>query len=181
MRIISGVLRGRVFKRPDTSKVRPMTEKERAALFDILGDVQGLSVLDAYAGSGAIGLEALSRGAGRVEGVEMSRLACRIIQDNIRSLGLEFSYQLNCVSVEDWHKRYPLKRFDVIIAAPPFADLSPVALSDLGTHLVDTGVMAVSYSSRLETPEIQGLRHIDTRKYGDGSIAFYKHGGRERT
>lgn len=158
-----------------------MTEKERAALFDILGDIQGLSLLDAYAGSGAIGLEALSRGAARVEGVELNGLACRIIKDNIRSLGLEFSYQLSCASVEDWHKRYPFKKYNVIIAAPPFASLSPEALSDLGAHLVDTGIMAVSYSSRLDTPALRDLELIDHRKYGDGSIAFYKLGGRERT
>jgi 16S rRNA (guanine966-N2)-methyltransferase len=86
MRIVGGSLGGRIITNPKTRATRPMTEKMRAAIFDILGDVSDLAVMDAYAGSGAIGFEAASRGAGRVVAIESSRGATHIIQSNQKAL-----------------------------------------------------------------------------------------------
>src|ERR1700733_7722884 len=94
MRIIAGKLGGRSFDSPGTDKTHPMSDKMRGALFNILGDVDDLIVLDAFGGSGALSLEAVSRGARSAIIMDSDRRAQQTIQENIQSLGLQDQIQL---------------------------------------------------------------------------------------
>lgn len=174
MRILGGEFRGREITRPKLSSVRPMTQAERAALFNILGPVDGLSFLDAYAGSGAIGLEALSRGASGVVGIEANAAVCAVIRRNYTDLGLQEHYRLYAQTVEDWLKRRLAVKFDVMVAAPPFAKLDAAVLGQFSQHLSETGIIVVSHDSRREQPELSGVKMVTSRRYGDGTLSFYK-------
>ncbi len=149
-----------------------MTEKERSALFDILGPIEGAHLLDAYAGSGGLGLEALSRGAADVVGIEVSRVAAATIHDNLKVLGLTHKYRLEQMRVEDWVG--PKTYFDVILAAPPFAVISQTALEHLTSSLADSGVMVVSHTSQIEPLALKSLELVKSKRYGNAALSFYK-------
>src|SRR5258708_5562120 len=102
MRIIAGNLKGRVFGSPHGHRTHPMSENIRGALFNALGELGGLNVLDAFAGSGALGFEALSRGAKSAVLVEADRLAQKTIAENIQTLGLETRAKLVKASASAW-------------------------------------------------------------------------------
>src|SRR5580765_8564485 len=102
MRLLSGQYKGRQIERPKSSLVRPMGDKVRAALFDVVGSVNGAVVLDAYAGSGAAGFEALSRGAAMVEAIEANKSVARTIEANLKLLGIDWGYNLHTIKVETW-------------------------------------------------------------------------------
>jgi len=90
VKILSGNLRGHPIEQPKTRAVRPLSDKVRAALFDVTGNPEGLAVLDVYAGSGAAGFEALSRGALMVDAIEANPRVARTIQSNASALGLHW-------------------------------------------------------------------------------------------
>ena len=119
MRIITGQHKGRAIKMP--KGIRPTQNKVRKAVFDILGDVSGLSFLELFAGSGAVGLEAASRGAAEVELVELDRAAQKAIEENIRVMKLEnccLKAQDSAGAVRDFFSRG--KKFDLIFLDPPY-------------------------------------------------------------
>jgi 16S rRNA (guanine966-N2)-methyltransferase len=176
VRIVAGELGGRQIIAPKTRGTRPVTDKVRAALFDILGPLTSLKVLDAYAGSGALGFEALSRGAQHVVGVEKGREAIQTITANIASLKLDWAYTLLPISVESWLARSPEQRFDLVLADPPHDALDSELLGRLGGVLAPGGTMVVEYPRRAVDHELEGLKLIDTRSYGDVVLAFYRSG-----
>ncbi|MBI4100979.1 16S rRNA (guanine(966)-N(2))-methyltransferase RsmD [Candidatus Microgenomates bacterium] len=175
MRIIGGVARGRRILAPEGVKTRPMTDEIKEALFNMLGVVDGLRVLDSYAGSGAIGLEALSRGAASVDGVEQSRLAAEIIRRNLASLGFGDSYRLFEQPIETWLKRAQAKpaAYDLIFADPPFGKLEGAVLNQLAGLLNANGLLIVRYFHKLEQPKPSGTRLVKSRRYGDSVLAIY--------
>jgi 16S rRNA (guanine966-N2)-methyltransferase len=151
-----------------------MTDKVRAALFDILGAPTDGVVLDAYAGSGALGFEALSRGTHRVVAVEKGRAAIQTIRANVAALEVESQYSLVPTSVESWLARHPKPDFDLIFAMPPYAILDPQLLARLGALLTPDGIMVVEYPRQITDYAIDGLQLVDSRSYGDPTIGFYK-------
>ncbi|HSX48015.1 MAG TPA: 16S rRNA (guanine(966)-N(2))-methyltransferase RsmD [Candidatus Nanoarchaeia archaeon] len=179
MRITTGRLRGRVITAPKSAKVRPMTDKVRGALFDVIGNISGNLVLDVYAGSGAVGIEALSRGARMVEAIEHDRLAAGRIEKTIKEFGLGFEYSLVVAAVESWlgwpANTTTISRYDLIVADPPYTQLKAEILDRLGEFLSPGGVMVVSHSSRLTPPELESLKLVRTNRYGDSSLSFYIH------
>lgn len=176
MRIIAGRYKGRVITLPKTRETRPMGEKVRGAVFDILGPLDGMSVLDAYAGSGALGFEALSRGAQQVEAIEMGREAIRAIRGGIVTLDLSFNYQLYEMKVETWmaQESNQTKRFDLIFAMPPYAILDRELISRLGSQLNPDGILVVEYPAKDTETEVPGLTKVAERSYGDPRIVFYR-------
>jgi 16S rRNA (guanine966-N2)-methyltransferase len=177
MIIIAGTHKGRTMAQPPGRTTRPLTEKVRAALFDVLGDPTGLVVLDAYAGSGAAGFEALSRGALLVEAIENHPRAARTIVQNEASLGFTSNHILHTVSVEKWlaspGQNPPAARYGLIIADPPYAKIEPDIIGKLAAFMTPEGVLALSHSSRLAPPELTGIRHVKTKTYGDTAVSFY--------
>lgn len=179
MRITTGTLGGRTVTAPKTAGTRPMADKVRAALFNIIGDINGAIVLDAYAGSGAIGFEAASRGAARVVAVENARQPATTIKTNQKALELTWGYELHQSMVETWLARgmnrpTEMPAFDLVVADPPYDRLRPDVLEKLGSLLKSEGILVVSHNSRLELPDLVGLARVNHKTYGDTALSFYK-------
>ncbi len=155
-----------------------MSDKARAALFNILGDLTGQIVLDVYAGSGAVGLEALSRGAKLAEGIEKLGASHRAIQKNVAELGVADQYNLVTAGVEDWLKwpinSPPQPRYNLITACPPYAKVQVEILEKLSEFLAPQGLLMVEHASKLESPKLGSVELIDHRTYGDSALSFYR-------
>jgi len=174
VRLISGHLGGRFIEAPDTSRTHPMSERIRSSLFNILGDVSGKTVLDAFAGTGAIGFEALSRGADSVMFIERDRIAQKVLLENIASLHLKNKTKLIQASIAGWDDTSPDQKFDLIFADPPYHDMQLSTVSRLFTHLNPNGLMVLSHPGRESAPTVNGVVVVDKRSYGDAALAFYQ-------
>ncbi len=176
MRIVGGSAKGHEIYQPKSPKTRPLTEKGREGLFNVLGDVSGYKMLDAYAGSGAVGLEAISRGAKHVTGVEIARDAAQVIRKNFYKLQFGEAYRLCVQSVQRWlnQNRQEESSYDLIFAGPPFASLDLLVLNQLVKFLVKEGIMVVEHSRRDLDPKLEGAVFVTSRRYGDSVLAFYK-------
>ena len=170
-RIVSGSAKGRTLKVP-VKGTRPTSERVREALFsrlEHLGYVEDCEILDLYAGSGALGLEAASRGAAYVECVDSSRQAAQLITRNVRELGLDVV--VTHAKAETWLAGPPNRRFDLVIADPPY-DLGEEALAAvlqaLPPHLADDALVIVERSVRSPQPSWpKELELNDERRWGD--------------
>lgn len=173
MRIIAGRLGGRQFDSPGTHRTHPMSDKMRGALFNILGDVGGLQVLDAFGGSGALGFEAASRGAGPVLILDNDKTAQMTIARNIRTLGLHRAVVLTKAPVGSWLSTNPDATFDIILCDPPYDHLQLGTLAALAARLKAGGVLVLSYPASQEPPQFAGLDEAKRQQYGDAQLVFY--------
>lgn len=166
VRVTSGVFGGRSLKAPG-GKTHPMGSREKLALFNMLGDIHGLSVLDAFAGSGALGIEALSRGALRVVFVEKNAGACNIIKQNLAELDCEAE-----VICADAGSLELTDTFDVVIADPPYDAFDLTKVLPLVNYLEAGGVLVLSHPG--EAPELDGLALEKSRQYAAAHLSFYQ-------
>ena len=178
VRIISGKYGGRIIEGSGTSRTHPMGERIRNALFNMLngihgGELEGAKVLDAFAGSGALGYEALSRGAAHVTFVEKDRIAQKIIASNAKLLRAEDSIKLASSPVASWAEKSDAQ-FDIIFADPPYHDLQLSTVFRLIKLLKPNGLMVLSYQGRGEVPTELGVVVVDNRSYGNAALAFYR-------
>jgi 16S rRNA (guanine(966)-N(2))-methyltransferase RsmD len=153
----------------------------REALFSILGPPpEGGQVLDLFAGAGTLGLEALSRGAGRAVFIDVSRQACRYIRNNARTLGLEDASEVHCGDVRRILPRLA-GRFDWVFVDPPYAtDLAEQTLELLGsgTQLSDVAIVVAEHDRRRQPADEYGcLVKADRRRYGDTELTFFSRAG----
>ena len=174
LRIIAGQFGGRMIATSDSFKTHPMGDRIRSSLFNILGDLTGMTVLDTFAGSGSLGLEAISRGAIHATLVERDRSAQRVIADNISALDVASQTKLFRGGVAQWDESHPSERFDIIFADPPYNDLQLSTVFRLQTHLQPKGLMILSYPGRESVPTVNGVVVVDNRSYGDAALAFYR-------
>ncbi len=174
LRIISGRFGGRIIATSDSYKTHPMGDRIRGSLFNIIGDISGLAVLDAFAGSGSLGLEALSRGAKSTTFIERDRKAQQVIDENIATLGVQNEAKLIRGSVAGWDETAPDAQFDLIFADPPYNDLQLSTVFRLKNHLKPKGLMILSYPGRESAPTVNGVVVVDNRSYGDAALAFYR-------
>jgi len=174
VRLVSGTFGGRSIACPPGDRTHPMGERIRGSLFNILGDISGYTVLDAFAGSGAIGLEALSRGAAFVTFIERDKVAQNIIGENITTIGVEGRSKLLRTSVAGWDETSKHEQFDLIFADPPYHDLQLSTVARLVKYLKQNGLMVLSYSGRESVPTVNGVVVVDNRSYGDAALAFYR-------
>ncbi|MCO5215830.1 MAG: 16S rRNA (guanine(966)-N(2))-methyltransferase RsmD [Thermomicrobiales bacterium] len=179
MRIISGSARGRKLKGPPSHATRPMTDKIREAVFNSLASlgVWPEHVVDMYAGTGAIGIEALSRGAESVDFVEMGREQVAVIRDNLRTTGFDSKARVHQTSVESFIERAQ-EPVDFVVLDPPYADpkIIPTLEKLASSKLVQSGTIVVlGHSPRVEPPDtigtLQVLRH---RCHGDTCFSIYE-------
>ena len=177
MRIIAGYLKGRIFDSPKARQTHPMADKIRGALFNILGDIEGLHVLDAFAGSGAIGFEAISRGAALVTLIESDRVAQKMIVSNIHKLAVGKTAVLMTTSADTWLDRYDDK-FEIVIADPPYDDLQEVTIRRLADRTKPGGILALSLPPVANINLPSDYRVVITRSYGDAQLRLYR---RDRT
>lgn len=174
MKIIAGKYGGREVKSPRGNKTHPMSEKVRGALFNSLGDVSGLTVLDAYAGSGALAIEAISRGSESAQLVEKDFNAYETCKNNIATLKLDDRAKTTRANVASWSKNNPDMKFDLVICDPPYDKLNTDVISSLTKHLKANGLMVLSFTGRETVPTVNGVVVVDTRMYGDAALAFYR-------
>lgn len=174
MRVIAGKLRGRQFDSPGTHRTHPMSDKMRGALFNVLGDIEGLTVLDAFGGSGALGFEALSRGAAKVVVIEVDRPAHRIIVKNIQALGLHLRAHSINASANAWLSTNPDTTFDIVLCDPPYNDIQPTLLNRLAECVAPGGTYVLSYPGHSKLPMFKNLTIAKQQAYGDGQLVFYK-------
>ena len=174
VRLISGMYGGRIIEGSGTNRTHPMGERIRNAIFNKIADeVKGATVLDAFAGSGALGLEALSRGARNVTFVERDRVAQKIISNNINLLDVNEETSLIKAPVASWATVTDIQ-FDIIFADPPYHDPQLSTVSELFRLLKPNGLMVLSYPGRGEMLTETGVVVVDNRSYGNAAIAFYR-------
>lgn len=175
IRLISGTFGGRTLATPAGSRTHPMSERVRNALFNTLAsEVSGAVVLDAFAGTGALGLEALSRGAAYATFVEKDRIAQKVIGENITTLGVEDRAKLVKAPVASWTSTYDGPLFDIIFADPPYHDVQfSTAISLMGL-LKPSALMVLSHPGRSECPTRPGVVVVDNRSYGDATLTFFR-------
>jgi 16S rRNA (guanine966-N2)-methyltransferase len=177
-RVIAGVARGRRLLVPIGSATRPTSDRAREGLFStltsLLGSLSEVAFLDLYAGSGAVGLEAASRGASPVMLVERDPKALRTIRANVEQLGLP-GIEVRAAPVDRTIETQPAAGFDVVFLDPPYDD----SVDDLLARLVDRAwlrpdaVVCVERASRGEPPRWpEGLVPLRSRRYGEATLCY---------
>jgi 16S rRNA (guanine966-N2)-methyltransferase len=173
MRIIAGTHRGQRIAAPKGRDTRPTSDRVRENAFNLIGPVDDADVLDVYAGSGALGLEALSRGAATAVFVESDREACRTIDANLEKLRLKGS-----VVRQDAARALAQDRriYDLILCDPPYdsADHERIA-PHLARLLAPDGVLVYESSGRDDPPSVPGLDVRTSRKYGSARLTLFEH------
>lgn len=175
MRVIAGTLGGRHFESPHGHRTHPMAEKVRGGLFNALGDIDGLTVLDAYSGSGALAIEAISRGAKHVIAVDIDKNAHLTITKNVQSLGLESQVQAVRARIVAWLYRNSTAQFDLIFADPPYNDIHDKTLEKLAVRLKQNGIIIYSLppNDRFTLPA-EKYEKVAEKSYGDATLHFYR-------
>lgn len=191
MRIIAGTARGRrIFSVPKTMMVKPISGRMRQSLFDILRPkVTACHFLDLFAGTGAVGLEALSRGAERVCFVERDPRCLKVIARNLEHLGFAdrgAPLRGNVLESLEWVPfRAGVERFDVVFMGPPYRDEENRPLAYSGTVLANVaaaGLLApegwavVQHHKKEAVPVPKGLKPFRDARYGDTVMTFFRHG-----
>lgn len=176
VRVIAGTHKNRVLRVPAGLATRPTGAKVREAVFSILGDIEGTRVLDLYAGSGALGIEALSRGAASAVFVDNDRAAADAIRHNLRSLGLDDRGRVLPLTIEAALRRLSAEPgFDLVFVDPPWATLDrvPKALLGLPQLLSETACVVVEHRQGAP-PQLEGLVAYDQRAWGDTGVVFFQ-------
>lgn len=176
LRVTGGRLGGRRIRVPAAGGVRPTADRVREALFARLPDLEGAHVLDLYAGSGALGIEALSRGAVSAVFIERAAPVLAVLRANLQSLDLGGATEVVRGDVAAGVRRlaHAGRRFDLVLLDPPYRDPleAPRALRALSTSgiLAAGALVVVETSRRPALPPIDGLEPLDERRYGDTVI-----------
>ncbi|MDB5170866.1 MAG: putative Methyltransferase [Candidatus Saccharibacteria bacterium] len=174
MRVISGFLGGRNFASPHGHRTHPMSEKVRGGIFGVLGDIKGLTVLDAFSGSGALAIEAISRGAKSAVAIEVDKGAHTIITENIKALGIDDRIKAIRAFANAWSTRHQAEFFDLIFIDPPYDKIPYRDLKVLPRHLKDDGVLVLSWPGKMEVLKFERLTKVMEKQYGDAQLVFYK-------
>ena len=172
MRVIAGSLRSRPLKSVPGLAVRPTPDRLREALFNVLAPrIEGATLIDAYAGSGAVGIEAVSRGAGRVILIERSPQALAVIRENLGSLAIELSVTVVRGKASQLLPNYEA---DIVFLDPPYDQVGEYTNSLLAISGTDCPLAIAQHASHLTLDEQYGPLH-KTRvlRQGDNSLSFY--------
>lgn len=180
LRIIAGRFGSRLIGADVGRATHPMGDRVRSALFARLlshRSIDGARVLDAFAGTGALGLEALSRGAGSVTFIERDRVALRVLKNNIELLGVDEQVMVVSAPVKTWlDTRDQLDLYDIVLADPPYNYPQPETVLRLVEALQPGGLMILSYPGRLRVPyQPIGVVVVDDfRSYGEATLAVFR-------
>jgi 16S rRNA (guanine966-N2)-methyltransferase len=175
VRIIAGTHRGHRIAAPPGDRTRPTGDRVREALFSIIGPVDGAAVLDLYAGSGALGLEALSRGALRCVFADDDRVACRTIEANLDKTRLVGGRVLRRDAVGVMREEAAAgRKYDLVLADPPYGrwvEIEPRLAEALPGILTPDALVVIETDARTE-PELP-LQPVMTRRYGSARLTVY--------
>jgi 16S rRNA (guanine966-N2)-methyltransferase len=185
MRVTGGELRGHPLKSPTGRQTRPMSDRLKLALFSMLAarDQPRGRVLDLYAGTGALGIEALSRGADSAVFVEQNAGMCGVIRDNLTSTRLASRGSVHKQAVSSFLAHAPAQPYDLILMDPPYPDpdiaATVRAVGESGL-LAPDGLLVLGHSSRREFEERIGPLALDKKRcHGDSCVSFYVLAGAE--
>ncbi|HEY5885421.1 MAG TPA: 16S rRNA (guanine(966)-N(2))-methyltransferase RsmD [Pyrinomonadaceae bacterium] len=181
MRVIAGKYRGRNLKSPPSLEVRPTSDHLRETLFNVIAPrIDDVRFLDLCAGSGAVGIEALSRGAAHVTFVDRSRKMCGLVEANLDLCKIpEDETEVVQAEASDFlNRKVELKPWDVVFFDPPYANDYHKVLNSLGTNssklLTHHGLVIVEHHHKKELPEeISQLHRTRVLKQGDSALSFY--------
>lgn len=182
MRVIAGIYRGRTLKSPADARTRPTSDRLRETLFNVLAPrIEATTrFLDLCAGTGAIGIEALSRGAEFATFVDKSRRACALIEDNLEHLNIpEGSTEVVCLSAENFSARSFPAGWDVVYFDPPYSHDHSIVLAEFGAPdsglLNADGLLVVEHHSKAAVPDAVGdLRRWRILKQGESNLSFFE-------
>lgn len=179
MRVIAGSLKGRRLKSPTWDGVRPTSDSLRETLFNVLAPrIAGARVLDGYAGTGAVGIEAISRGAAGVTFVESDRRAQALVEENLAHCGIREGYTIVRVTVAravDMLRASPaFVPFDLVFLDPPYDQSPDGSLSGLDALVATGGLLVLEHARKREAPAEAGrLARTRTLTTGDSTLTFY--------
>ncbi len=179
MRIIAGEYGGRILRTVNDRSVRPATDRVKESLFNILNNrirIEGAIVLDLFAGSGSIGIEALSRGAARVVFVEQAYPVVRVIEENLRMLGESASRRAEVIRGNAFrYIKESVETFDLVFVDPPYAlehsQLLPTLLIEHG-RIASNGILVMEHTKKLSFPASAMYIIDDQRVFGMTVISF---------
>jgi len=181
MRIVGGRLKGRVLAAPGSRAIRPTSERLRESIFDILehrypGCVEGRRVVDLFAGSGALAIEALSRGAGEATLVDSSPAAIAAIRRNLTAVGIEAEVRHQRAATFLEHARTHARQYDLVFLDPPYRQVSDSGreLSQALPPVLAPAARVVAESDR-RAPLRLDLTLLDERRYGDTLIRIHRY------
>jgi 16S rRNA (guanine966-N2)-methyltransferase len=175
MRVISGYLKNRQFAAPSGHRTHPMSERARGAIFNILGDITGLTFFDAFAGSGALGFEAISRGAKQVTAIDSDKIAYRTLTENIEVLGLDERVQAIHANTTSWIKRNRGQQFDIVFIDPPYDTVNYASLKDLANTVKVGGILVYSLPVGHDfTLDTNSYKLLDEKKYAGAALVFFR-------
>jgi 16S rRNA (guanine966-N2)-methyltransferase len=176
MRVIAGTARGIVLAAPRGGGTRPITDRVKETLFAIIGErVLDARVADLYAGSGAIGIEALSRGAAWADLVERERRALDTLRANVARAAVGDRATIHATDVERFLATSEAGAWDLAVLDPPYEARDIVApLQALVPRLALGALVVVKHFWRTEPPAVDGLRHARTRRFGETSLTFFE-------
>jgi len=180
MRIISGKYKSRPVKAPNSKFTRPTTDMVKESIFNMLQNninFSGVKVLDIYAGSGSLGLEALSRGAESVHFVEKNFTVFKVLLGNLKSLNVEDSCRIFKRSALKFSESTDHEKYDLIFADPPFFkdDIHQVYRNIIdGNFVSDNGIFIIERSIQTEEKDIQAFGQEPLKKIGDSLIYWYE-------
>ncbi len=182
MRVISGKAKGRKLKRVPGDSTRPIMDRVKENLFNILGDVSGERWLDLFAGTGQVGIEALSRGAAEVVFLDKVRPAIQTIQANLQATGLAAGAEVLQMDAFAYLRREGIRPFHLIYVAPPqYLGLWEEVMAALdvrpSTWLTPRGIVVVQIDPKeYQELSLQNLTLYQSRRYGNTQLCFYKKG-----
>ena len=182
MRVIAGRFKGRRLKTPAWQGLRPTSDKLRETLFNIVAPrIEGARVLDGYAGTGAVGIEALSRGAAHVTFVEQDPRAVELIEENLAACGVDADYTIERRDVIGAVRRVTGAAFDLVWLDPPYdiADLAD-ALDAAAHVLAPEGLLVLERATRREPVVPASLARVRDVKSGDSTLTFFTVSTRDR-
>ena len=173
MRIVAGAFKGRRLQAPKGRRTRPTADRVREGLFSMLGDVSGARVLDLYAGSGALGIEALSRGAARVTFVDSDPRAVTAIRRNLEAIGLD--QEVRRLDALRYLARAEPASFDLVFIDPPYDSAGRLgnSLSERLPRILSEQARIVTESHK-RTPLDLELPSVKERTYGDTRITVHR-------
>jgi len=182
MRVIAGLYRGRLLKSPNDTKTRPTSDRLRETLFNVLAPriEEDTRFVDLCAGTGAIGIEALSRGVGFVTFVDRSKKSCALIEENLDKLDIpEAQTEILGLDAENFTGRQHPLGWDIAFYDPPYEADYSIVLHEFGFRkplLNDGGVLIVEHHTKHKMPdEVGSLRRWRILKQGETSLSFYEH------
>ena len=152
-----------------------MSEKIRGALFNVLGDIEGLQILDAFAGSGALAFEAASRWARHIVAIDKDRAAHSSLDRNLDELGLSAQVDAVRANTGGWSIHNAEKQFDIVFLDPPYDELQTDLLQTLiKRHVKPGGLAVLSWPGKTDFPDLEGVEVVSDKNYGDAQLVFYR-------